>query len=144
MKKLLAHKKLHFYSGSSDKIYIINIFEENSKIILQTEYGRRTRVFTVNPSIEFPSYTKAYVKFSSIAKAKMKKGYNDITNDQFRTKFTIGYIRDLSKTLGGLKTKKILTVDKVKTILNMLNSGDEPSQVLAEEIILAQSQKVAA
>jgi predicted DNA-binding WGR domain protein len=144
---LIDIKKLHCTTGTSDKLYVLQVYEntKTGEYELHSEYGRRGRAMTINPVIVFNRESQARNKFSKISMAKQKKGYQDITQpDDMESRFNDAYVKDLSSQAAILCAEGSLERPQYNSIKGMLASGDEPSQRLAEEMIKAKNQKLVA
>ena len=144
---LIDIKKLHCTTGTSDKLYIVRVYENPSTKMYEvhSEYGRRGRAMTINPPLIFSTVGVARSKFNDVCNSKMKKNYQDITQPgDIESRFNDAYVNELSKQAAVLCAEGSLERPQYNSIKGMLASGDEPSQILAEEMIKAKNQKLVA
>jgi len=144
---LIDIKKLHCIAGTSDKLYIVRLYEnpQTRAYEVHSEYGRRGRAMTVNPPKVYTKVNQARTQFTSICNSKMRKNYQDITQPgDMESRFNKAYVKQLETEAAVLCAEGSLERKQYTTIKGMLASGDEPSQILAEEMIKAKNEKLAA
>lgn len=74
---IVKEANLHFYEGSSDKVYHASIQESGSGYVVFFSYGRRgghmTEGYKTNSSV---SMVEAEKIFDKLVSSKVKKGYS--------------------------------------------------------------------
>ena len=136
---------LHCTTNTSDKIYKVIIWKDynNNNYYVGTSYGRRNSTLVVNPNIYCNTLNNAIRKHSNVVYTKLKKGYVDITQpSDMPNKFTIDYINELLSNAGILCEDGVLKENQYLQLKSMLNSKDNDSQVLAENIVLKKIEKL--
>tara|TARA_R110000868_G_scaffold5681_4_gene33601 strand:+ start:1129 stop:1575 length:447 start_codon:yes stop_codon:yes gene_type:complete len=136
---------LHCTTNTSDKIYKVIIWKDynNNNYYVGTSYGRRNSTLVVNPNIYCNTLNNAISKHSNIVYTKLKKGYVDITQpSDMPNKFTIDYVNELLSNAGILCADGELKENQYLQLKSMLNSNDNDSQVLAENIVLKKIEKL--
>ena len=144
---LIDIKKLHCTTGTSDKLYIVQLYENPSTKMYEvhSEYGRRGNAITVNPPKVYATVSQARSAWAHVCNSKIKKNYQDITQPgDMKSRFNDAYVNELSKQAAVLCAEGSLERPQYNSIKGMLASGDEPSQLLAEEMIKVKSQKLVA
>jgi len=138
---------LHCNQGTSDKLYKVVLYENTSSnsYEVHSEYGRRGAAMKINPVKIYSTVRNAGDDFAHICNSKLKKGYQDITQPSDReARYNDAVLKQLSTQAAVLCAEGSLEREQYNTIKGMLASGDEPSQVLAEEMIKAKNQKLVA
>lgn len=75
--KVVEEANLHFYEGSSDKVYHASIQERDKGYVVFFSYGRRGGHMTEGYKIDFPvPLSAAKEVFDKLVNSKLKKGYN--------------------------------------------------------------------
>jgi len=138
---------LHCTVGASDKLYRVTLYEntKSRQYEIHTEYGRRGQAMIINPVLGFETFRVAKDRFDNIVWTKTKKQYLDITEDSDReARYNEAVIKQLHTEAAVLCAEGSLERNQYESIKRMLSSGDEPSQVLAEEMIKAKNEKLEA
>ncbi|MBO0593536.1 hypothetical protein I2486_19225 [Cellulophaga sp. E16_2] len=76
--KLVQQKKLYFSEGKSDKVYEVDLCENQDLFVVNFRYGRRGAQLREGTKTVFPvAYDEAYKIFNALVDSKEKKGYSD-------------------------------------------------------------------
>ncbi|MFI8604197.1 hypothetical protein ACIGCP_07035 [Cellulophaga baltica] len=76
--KLVKQKKLYFSEGKSDKVYEVDLCENQDLFVVNFRYGRRGAQLREGTKTVFPvAYDEAYKIFNALIDSKEKKGYSD-------------------------------------------------------------------
>lgn len=71
----IAKTSLWFYDGSSDKVYVATVTENNGTFAVKGEWGRRGRTMQSQTKGEFGSKWAAIAAYDSLVDSKTSKGY---------------------------------------------------------------------
>jgi predicted DNA-binding WGR domain protein len=71
----IAQTSLWYYGGSSDKVYVITVTNNNGTYTVETEWGRRGRSLQSQIKGSFDNRAQALIKFNEILESKTRKGY---------------------------------------------------------------------
>lgn len=139
---LIRETLLHYFAGTSDKIYKVLLYKNGNtgRYEVHTEYGRRMGNQIANSIQEYISIAHAQNIYNKTVNSKLKKGYT-ISHELEPSRFTADYIVQLLSDATRLVSYGDIKEEQYVSIKNMLNSSDEPSQVLAEEIIKSKKEK---
>ena len=76
--KLVKQKTLYFSEGTSDRVYEVDICENQELFIVNFRYGRRDTTLREGTKTVFPvSYEEALQVFNKLIESKEKKGYSE-------------------------------------------------------------------
>ena len=74
---IVEEANLHYYEGSSDKVYHASIQERGSGYVVFFSYGRRGGHMTEGYKIDTPAtFSVAKDIFDKLVNSKLKKGYS--------------------------------------------------------------------
>ena len=71
----IAKTSLWYYFGSSDKIYVATVTENNGRFTVKGEWGRRGKNLQSQIKGEFASKHAAIIAYNSLVDSKTGKGY---------------------------------------------------------------------
>lgn len=84
--KLVKQKTLYFSEGKSDKVYEVDICENQDLFVVNFRYGRRDANLREGTKTVFPvSYEEALKTFNKLVESKEKKGYSENRNSESQT-----------------------------------------------------------
>lgn len=81
--KLIKQTKLYFSEGKSDKVYEVDLCENQELFVVNFRYGRRGAQLREGTKTVFPvSHEEAEKIFKALVKSKEKKGYSENENEK--------------------------------------------------------------
>ena len=93
--KLVKQKTLYFSEGTSDRVYEVDICENQELFIVNFRYGRRDTTLREGTKTVFPvSYEEALQVFNKLIESKEKKGYSEKGTSVKPLKTTVNTIRE--------------------------------------------------
>lgn len=93
--KLVNQKTLYFSEGTSDKVYEVDICENQELFIVNFRYGRRGTTLREGTKTVFPvSYEEALQVFNKLIESKEKKGYSEKETSVKPIKTAVNTIRE--------------------------------------------------
>ena len=93
--KLVKQKKLYFSEGKSDKVYEVDICENQDLFVVNFRYGRRNANLREGTKTVFPvSYEEALKVFNKLIESKEKKGYSENENTLKEIPTSVNTIRE--------------------------------------------------
>lgn len=72
---IVAKTSLWYFYGSSDKVYVATVTEENGRFTVKGEWGRRGKTMQSQIKGEFGSKYAAIIAYNSLVDSKTGKGY---------------------------------------------------------------------
>lgn len=72
---IVAKTSLWFYCGSSDKVYVATVTEQNGRFTVKGEWGRRGKNLQSQIKGEFGNKYAALIAYNSLVDSKTGKGY---------------------------------------------------------------------
>jgi len=129
---------------NTDKVYNVHIVVQSKDSYgVQKESGRRGSTLINQGTKWFPTRTKAESEARKVINSKIKKGYRVKGElDCTKTKFTEEYVSKLIRNAAVVCAEGHMDGGQYQKLKNMLNSGDEETQELAEKIIHAKTGKL--
>jgi predicted DNA-binding WGR domain protein len=80
METLVRQIKLWFCEGSSDKVYIVSVYESNGVYLVVAQWGRRGKTLQSQTKGRFTSDWQAHQAYLNLVSQKQEKGYNAVSN----------------------------------------------------------------
>lgn len=79
MDTLIRQTKLWFCEGTSDKVYIVSVYENNGVYMVVAQWGRRGKTLQSQIKGRFTSDWQAHNAYLNLVSQKQDKGYT-VTN----------------------------------------------------------------
>lgn len=80
MDTLIRQTKLWFCEGTSDKVYIVSVYENNGVYMVVAQWGRRGKTLQSQIKGRFTSDWQAHGAYLDLVSQKQTKGYNAVSN----------------------------------------------------------------
>jgi predicted DNA-binding WGR domain protein len=80
MDTLIRQTKLWFCEGSSDKVYIVGVYESAGVYLVVAQWGRRGKTMQSQIKGRFTSDWHAHQSYLNLVSQKQEKGYNAVSN----------------------------------------------------------------
>jgi len=94
--KLIKQKKLYFSEGKSDKVYEIDLCENQDLFTVNFRYGRRDAQLREGTKTVFPvSYEEAEHVFNKLVESKEKKGYSENENKKATSNTKVTHVNTI-------------------------------------------------
>lgn len=144
---LVTVERIHlwYYNAyeNSDKVYNIELHHNPTTNLYSVyfEYGRRTKKLVPGYKVQEVSREKATYTMESLKSSKERKGYDLQTWDRNMKAINIQPYINLARKLGG---NGILTQTQTDRIIQLLESGEPSTVIMATEILSAKQSKIAA
>lgn len=144
----MANKKfnsvrLECRTGRSNKVYNVSVSPNGDGTYrLETSYGPIGKALRYNPHIGHNNILSATYAAEDIIRKKKAKGYVEVLNTSVEDLYTPTQIKVLKDTAAKLCAEGLFKRSQYSSLKNMLDSGDEQSQVLADEMIQAKHTKL--
>lgn len=133
---------LEYIMGSSHKEYNIIITQKlNGLYDLKSHYGRIGGNQTHRDIKLGVNLTQAMIEYKKVLRAKQKKGYNIITQED-ASRFTMGYVEALIQKAAILVAEGTLERNHYLGLKKLLQASDSETLEMAEKIIFSNEMKM--